>query len=31
MILIKNGLVLDSNKKEFIKQDVLIENNKIKK
>lgn len=30
MILIKNGLVLDSNKKEFIKQDVLIENNKIK-
>jgi len=30
MILIKNGLVLDSKKKEFIKQDVLIENNKIK-
>ena len=30
MILIKNGLVLDSNIKEFIKQDVLIENNKIK-
>ena len=30
MILIKNGLVLDSIKKEFIKQDILIENNKIK-
>lgn len=30
MILIKNGLVLDSKKKEFIKQDVLIEDNKIK-
>lgn len=30
MILIKNGLVLDSKKKEFIKQDVLIDNNKIK-
>ena len=30
MTLIKNGLVLDSKKKEFINQDVLIENGKIK-
>ena len=30
MILIKNGLVLNSIKKEFRKQDILIEDNKIK-
>lgn len=30
MIVIKNGLVLDSIKKEFIKKDILIEDNKIK-
>lgn len=30
MFLIKNGFVLDSNKKEFVKQNILIENNIVK-